>query len=380
MNLQNKITILGLTDTGLVREKNEDAIGFDSKLGLVVLADGMGGHRGGEIASGLTVDKIIDTVQQNLPAIEAGQTDPDSGLSLESTCIQKAVETANRLVFETAEDNPELKGMGSTVVVLQFFNNTLSLAHIGDSRCYRFRGDKLEQITKDHSLNQELIDRGFYSPEEARKSMNKNMITRALGIGPIVSTDIREDHVNIGDIYLLCSDGLTDLVEDDYIYLTIKKFGNNPEEAARQLITKANENGGKDNISVMLCQVNQEFSTQSERRNSARKFICTSCKVQFPSGITINGKTKDLSLDGALIESTSTTSNEQDNPSVGEIGLLTLKFNTGAIENEIRVPCQAKHQGANGIGLLIHFIKLKVDEQDLLRQVIASDNAEFDEF
>ncbi len=378
MNLQDRITILGLTDTGLVRKKNEDAIGFDSALGLVVLADGMGGHRGGEIASRLTVDKIVDTVQQNLLAIEPGQTDPDSGFSLESICIQEAVESANRLVFKTAEDNPELHGMGSTVVVLQFYNNTLTLAHIGDSRCYRFRRDKLEQITKDHSLNQELIDRGFYTPEEARKSMNKNMITRALGIGPVVTADLQEDIVIKGDIYLLCSDGLTDLVEDEYISLTIKRFSDNPEEAAKQLITKANENGGKDNISVMLCQINQDFSSKSERRNSARKIICTSCEVQFPSGITINGKTRDLSLDGALIESTSITSNEQDNPSVGEIGLLTLKFNTGVIENEIQVPCQARHQGANGIGLLIHFIKLKKDEQDILRQVIASDNAEFD--
>ena len=378
MNLQDRITIFGLTDTGLVRKKNEDAIGFDSALGLVVLADGMGGHLGGEIASGLTVDKIIDTVQKNLLAIEPRQTDPDNGLSLESICIQEAVESANRLVFKTAEDNPEYHGMGTTVVVLQFYNNTLTLAHIGDSRCYRFRRDKLEQITKDHSLNQELIDRGFYRPEEAKKLMNKNLVTRALGIEPLVTADIQEDIVIKGDIYLLCSDGLTDLVEDEYIYLTIKRFSDNPEEAAKQLIAKANKNGGKDNISVMLCQINQDFSTKSERRNSVRKVICTSCVAQFPSGITINGKTKDLSLDGALIESTSISSNDQDNPSIGDIGLLTLKFNTGAVENEMRVPCQARHLGTDGIGLLIHFIKLKIDEQDLLRQVIASNNAEFD--
>jgi hypothetical protein len=116
--------------------------------------------------------------------------------------------------------------------------------------------------------------------------------------------------------------------------------------------------------------------TISERRKSVRKAIRTSCVVQFPSGVTINGKTKDLSLEGVLIESTS--SYDQDNPSVGDIGLLSLKFNKGAVENEIRVPCQAIYLGANGIGLLIHFIKLKKDEQEILRQVIASDNAEFD--
>ena len=264
MNLQDKITILGLTDTGMVRKKNEDAIGFDSALGLVVLADGMGGHRGGEIASGLTVDEIINSVQKKLPTIEPGQTDPDNGFSLESICIQEAIESANRLVFKTAEDNPDHRGMGTTVVVLQFYNNTFSLAHIGDSRCYRLRRDKLEQITKDHSLLQELIDRGFYTPEEAKNSMNKNLVTRALGIDPVVTADIQEDIVMKNDIYLLCSDGLTDFVEDEYIYLTIKRFSDNLEEAAKQLITKANKNGGKDNISVMLCQINEDFSTKKD--------------------------------------------------------------------------------------------------------------------
>ena len=262
MNLQDKIKILGLTDTGMVREKNEDAIGYDSSLGLVVLADGMGGHRGGEIASGITVDTIIDEVQQNLPAITSGEIDETSGFSKESICIQDAVVAANDLVYKTAEANPEHKGMGTTIVVLQFYNNTFSLAHIGDSRCYRLRADKLEQITKDHSLLQELIDRGFYTREEARNSMNKNLVTRALGIDPVVMPDIQEDIVLKNDIYLLCSDGLTDLVEDEDMYLTIKQFSDNLEEAAKQLITKANQNGGKDNISVMLCRVDDDFSTR----------------------------------------------------------------------------------------------------------------------
>lgn len=260
MNLQEKITISGLTDTGRVRKKNEDSIGYDSALGLVVLADGMGGHRGGEIASSITVDTIIDKIQQQLPQILPGKIDAETGFSMESICLQNAVEFANKLVYETAEANPEHKGMGTTVVALQFYNNTLSLAHIGDSRCYRLRADKLEQITKDHSLLQELIDRGFYTPEEARKSMNRNLVTRALGIDSVVVTDIQEDVVLKNDIYLLCSDGLTDLVEDEDIYLTITRFSDNLEVAAKQLITKANQNGGKDNISVMLCSIDENFS------------------------------------------------------------------------------------------------------------------------
>ena len=253
---------MGLTDTGIVRAKNEDSIGFDSALGLVVLADGMGGHRGGEIASSMTVDTVIDTLQHSLPNISAGEIDEASGFSRESICIQDAVVEANQKVFQASETNAEHKGMGTTIVVLQFYNNSFSLAHIGDSRCYRVRGDKFEQITKDHSLLQELIDRGFYTPEEARKSMNKNLVTRALGIDPVVMPDIQEDIVLKNDIYLLCSDGLTDLVEDEDIYLTIKQFSANLEEAAKQLITKANQKGGKDNISVMLCRIEDDFSTR----------------------------------------------------------------------------------------------------------------------
>jgi serine/threonine protein phosphatase PrpC len=270
MNLQNNITIMGLTDTGIVRNKNEDSIGFDSSLGLVVLADGMGGHRGGEVASSMTVDTVIDKLQQSLPEINSGEVDEASGFSRESICIQDAVVEANQLVYQAAEANPDHKGMGTTVVVLQFYNNSFSLAHIGDSRCYRLRAGKFDQITKDHSLLQELIDRGFYTPEEARKSMNKNLVTRALGIDPIVMPDLQEDIVLKNDIYLLCSDGLTDLVEDEDIYLTIKKFSANLEEAAKQLITKANQKGGKDNISVMLCRIEDDFSS---RKGWFKKFV-----------------------------------------------------------------------------------------------------------
>ena len=262
MNLQEKITIMGLTDAGMVREKNEDAIGFDSELGLVVLADGMGGHRGGDIASSMTVDTVIDVLQQKLPEIDPGEVDDASGYSMESICVQDAVITANDIVYKTAEANPEHKGMGTTIVVLKFYNNSFSLAHIGDSRCYRLRNNEFEQITKDHSLLQELIDRGFYTPEEAKHSMNKNLVTRALGIDPVVVPDIQEDIVLKNDIYLLCSDGLTDLVEDPDIYYTIKEFSDNLEEAAKQLITKANQKGGKDNISVMLCRIDEDFSTR----------------------------------------------------------------------------------------------------------------------
>ena len=218
----------------------------------------------------MTVDTVISELQKRLPEIAVGEIDETSGFSMESISIQDAVVAANHLVYKTAESNPQHKGMGTTIVVLQFYNNSFSLAHIGDSRCYRLRGDKFEQITRDHSLLQELIDRGFYTPEEARNSMNKNLVTRALGIDPIVMPDIQEDIVLKNDIYLLCSDGLTDLVEDEDIYLTISEFSANLEEAAKQLITKANQKGGKDNISVMLCRIDEDFSSH---KGWFRKFV-----------------------------------------------------------------------------------------------------------
>ena len=260
MNLQEKIHIVGSTDTGKVRRNNEDSIGYDSILGLLVLADGMGGHLGGEVASTLSVDTIVQNVQQSLPSITTGQIDSNTGFSLESVCIQQAIEKANEIVYERSNNEPELRGMGTTIVVMLFYDNRFSLAHIGDSRCYRVRGKKMEQITKDHSLLQELIDRGFYTPEEAKTSLNKNLVTKALGIDPTITPDIQEELVMKNDIYLLCSDGLTDLVEDEYISLTIRRFSDNLEEAAKQLITKANQNGGKDNISVILCRINEDFS------------------------------------------------------------------------------------------------------------------------
>ncbi len=260
MNLKDRITIAAKTDTGLVRRKNEDAIGYDIELGVAVLADGMGGHRGGEIASSMTVETILDLLRQQLPHLKPGQSDSKSGYSLESICIQEAVESANDLVYKAGDANPKHSGMGTTIIVLLFYNNALSLVHIGDSRCYRLRTDTFEQLSKDHSLLQELVDRGFYTRAEARNSANKNLVTRALGIDPLVTADIQEDIVLKNDIYLLCSDGLTDYVEDEYIYLTIKRFSDNLEEAAKQLITKANQNGGKDNISVMLCRIDDDFS------------------------------------------------------------------------------------------------------------------------
>ena len=151
--------------------------------------------------------------------------------------------------------------MGTTVVALAFYDDRMSIAHVGDSRMYRMRSGELQQVTSDHSLLQELIDRGFYTPEEAKKSLNKNLVTRAMGIEMAVNPDLQEDVVQPGDIYLMCSDGLTDLVEDDVIHETLLEYSENLEDAARQLVDKANAAGGVDNISVILVRSLKSFGT-----------------------------------------------------------------------------------------------------------------------
>ena len=171
----------GKTDVGSVRDHNEDAIGCDENIGLAILADGMGGHRGGEMASAITVSTILEAVSDKLKKINTGNTDEETGYSLESLAVHQAVALANKNVHDSSEANAQYRGMGTTVVVTLFYDDRFTVAHVGDSRLYRLRDLELEQITRDHSLMQELIDRGFYTPEQARNSLNKNLVTRAIG-------------------------------------------------------------------------------------------------------------------------------------------------------------------------------------------------------
>jgi protein phosphatase len=166
---------------------------------------------------------------------------------------------ANKIIHQTAKTQPQCEGMGTTVVACLFSDNKISVAHVGDSRMYRLRGNRYEQITLDHSLLQELVDRGFYSQAEAQRATNKNYVTRALGVEPQVEVEVQEHPVDKGDIYILCSDGLSDMVEDEDIRLTISTFGANLDTVAKQLIQLANENGGRDNVSVVLAQAVEPF-------------------------------------------------------------------------------------------------------------------------
>jgi len=263
MSLSEKIIITGITDEGLVRDHNEDSIGHNDELGLLVLADGMGGHKGGEVASAIAVDSILQDLNKALPLITTGKIDESTGYSVESMLIEKAIKDANSKIFSASKENSKYEGMGTTVVVLLLYDNRITIAHVGDSRLYRMRDRILEQMTRDHTLLQELVDRGFYTKKEANESLNKNLVTRAVGVNATVDVDLLEDIALADDTYMLCSDGLTDMIDDDLIEDIHLNYRKSPNKITKELIKQAKDHGGKDNVSVMLARVVKEFPANS---------------------------------------------------------------------------------------------------------------------
>ena len=263
MSLRGKIEFAELTDTGRVREHNEDAIGSNPDIGLMVLADGMGGYNAGEVASGIAVQIVTELASEGAARQDLNDIDPHSGLMRQSIILRDAVYRSNKIIFQTAQSQTHCEGMGTTIVACMFYDDKVSVAHVGDSRAYRLRGGQLDQITLDHSLLQELVDRGFYSEEEAQRSTNRNYVTRALGVEPTVEVEVREYEVLPDDVYLLCSDGLPDMVEDDDIHLTISTFNASLDVVGQQLVDLANDHGGRDNVSVMLAQVKEAFPAKT---------------------------------------------------------------------------------------------------------------------
>ena len=262
MSLKGKLGHVELTDTGRVRDHNEDAIGSVPDIGLMVLADGMGGYNAGEVASGIAVKTVTDMVVAGCSTEDRIDIEPETGFMRQTIVLRDAIHRANKIINQTAQSQPQCEGMGTTLVACLFYDNRVSIAHVGDSRMYRLRDNRFEQITLDHSLLQELVDRGFYSQEEAQRSTNRNYVTRALGVEPTVDVEVQEVDVEKGDYYLLCSDGLPDMVEDEDIHLTISTFNANLETIAQQLINLSNDNGGRDNVSVILVKVLDAFPAQ----------------------------------------------------------------------------------------------------------------------
>ena len=256
MNINKRIEIVGLTDVGRARDHNEDFIAWEKGLGLLLLADGMGGHNAGEVASKMAVESIAQEIKGSSGLLKEGAQSMDE----DAVCLSMgAISNANQSIFSEAATQPQYAGMGTTLVMALFHEATITIAHVGDSRLYRLRKGVLEQLTVDHSLYQEMIQGGYMSAEEAEKKLNKNMITRALGINIDVDIDVQQQTVETDDIILLCSDGLTDLVSDLEIQLTLANSKSDIKMAAEKLVAKANDKGGIDNISIIIARVNPEF-------------------------------------------------------------------------------------------------------------------------
>lgn len=234
------------TDPGLVRDNNEDSIACDALQGVAVLADGMGGYNAGEIASAMAVTFVRTELTQWLRTLNTRPAATDIKRALE-VCVNNA----NIAIFNAARANPQFAGMGTTIVATVFEAGRVVVSHVGDSRCYLWRQGGLTQVTKDHSLLQEQIDAGLISPEQAKVATHKNLVTRALGVEELVKVDVQEHLPMVNDIYLLCSDGLTDMVDDAAIAQTLASSGRLSEKA-NMLIRQANAGGGRDNISVIL--------------------------------------------------------------------------------------------------------------------------------
>jgi PPM family protein phosphatase len=263
-NGRSPLDVASLSHPGMVRSHNEDSVFIDGDAGLAVLADGMGGYNAGEVASGIAVDVVSNGLLPELASgRELSKVDAQSGLTHAALLLQQQIAAANKGIYEAAQSRPECAGMGTTIVAAVFHGNRVSIGHIGDSRCYRLRGEKFEQLTHDHSLLQEQIDSGQLTAEQAKYSLNKNLVTRALGIEAIVPADIAEYRVESNDIYLLCSDGLTDMVDAEVIHNIVDDHRSTLPEAAAELIELANQNGGRDNISVILTRVPAEFLPSS---------------------------------------------------------------------------------------------------------------------
>ncbi len=255
MPAQSVLEYASHTDIGLVRSHNEDAIVICPEAGFAVLADGMGGYNAGEIASQMSVDLISERLKNQqantwLPRLPWQASSPERW-------INEAVTFANQKILEKASENPDNTGMGTTIVVAVSYYDRLIIGHVGDSRAYRLREQRLEQITHDHSVLQSQIDAGLISLADAQFSPIKNLITRAVGSHEEVEVEVREHQMQEGDIYMLCSDGLTDMLDQLQLQQVLRELGHDLQMCCDTLIYLANRHGGLDNISVVLFRVNQ---------------------------------------------------------------------------------------------------------------------------
>lgn len=261
MDVSNAIKVARLTDVGMHRDHNEDAVASDLTIGLLLLADGMGGYKAGEVASEIAVLMIAAEITEALHTADNNKKETSS-LMPESKLLLEAVNKTNAAIYNISKSQPQCAGMGTTLVAGLFADNKLIVGHIGDSRLYRMRDEVLTQLTEDHSLVQEQINEGLITPAQAKNASHKNLVTRALGIDPYVELELKQFDVEVGDIYLMCSDGLSDLVEDDEIAKILSNASDNITLTAKKMIQAANDEGGSDNISVIIAVVEKSFPSE----------------------------------------------------------------------------------------------------------------------
>jgi len=249
----------GLTDVGLQRDHNEDSFAILQDHELYIVADGMGGHRAGDVASKLATEAIVDFFRATAAEDFTWPFHFDSRMSEEENRLLTGIKIANRQIVERSSRSRECHGMGTTVVGALFSGKKgkMYIGHVGDSRAYRVRGGEIRQMTRDHSLVNDYLLAMPELTEEQKSELPKNVITRALGMQEHVSVDLQGDDATVGDCYVLCSDGLSGMIEDSEI-LDIVSQSANIEDACRKLIALANEHGGEDNITAVLVKIEQE--------------------------------------------------------------------------------------------------------------------------
>ncbi len=247
----------GRTDVGRKRENNEDSFFIDDQVGLYIVADGMGGHRAGEVASNTVVSSVKDYMEAFHTSQAAQEARDEGNMSPAATAVSHSIELANRVVYQLSQDQGSYKGMGSTAAVAYFHNGTLVTANVGDSRIYLVRQDSMEQLTEDHTLLAEHMKKNpKWDPNTASIPM-KHILVRAVGIHESVEADVYEMQPLPGDLILMCSDGLTDMLSDEEIHEAVLQ-GGELGEICNRLIDMANERGGLDNVTTVLFLLQQE--------------------------------------------------------------------------------------------------------------------------
>lgn len=249
------VTVAGLTDQGKVRANNEDGVWADPELQLLIVADGMGGHLSGEVASQMAVTTIPANFKQLMNSNTAGEIFAQE-FSAETNRLGFCMKIANQMIFEAAKRYPKDRGMGTTCTAALIFDDRLSIAHVGDSRCYLIRNGRIEQLTQDHSLVMEQVRHGLISKDDEAVHANQNILTRSLGTEAEVKVDLDEHPLFPGDVILLCSDGLNKEMDDNAVLKAAQQVAE-PKQLAERLIKMANDSGGRDNITVAIARMDK---------------------------------------------------------------------------------------------------------------------------